>query len=244
MTNIGIVGSSFSQGGDGRFVDGEFLRYTDFLHEYLKNEMPEHSFYNAARSGRGTERYLNNLVHLKERHDISHLLIEVIQNRSVNYFWYNEDQYETDLNNWNDDLSYQYSLLEDDDIVTYINGVDSSYFQKSVYSDLSVNDLQKWKDISAYSLYKSSHLRVLAARDITNTVKLCKMLNIIPIKWSFDLRMLYDCFKIDAEYELVECMENNGISYKDNTCDGLHLTDFGHRWAAKNYFAPLFRRFV
>ena len=244
MARIGIVGSSFSQGGDGRNVDGEYVRYTDYLHEYLQNEITEHSFYNAARAGRGTERYLNNVIHLKERYEISHLLIEVIQNRSVNYFWYNEEQYDKDLAEWDDYNSYKYSVLEDDDIVTYVNGAKNNYFEKSIFLDFSKNDLQKWQDISAYSLYKSSHLRVLAARDITNTVKLCKMLNIVPIKWSFNMRINFDCFKIDAEYELVECMENNGISYKDNTCDGLHLNDFGHRWAVKNYFTPLFERFV
>lgn len=244
MANIGIVGSSFSQGRDGKIVDEEWVPLTKYLDEYLTDEMPHHNFYNVAKSGRGTERYLNNIVHLKKEYDITHLLIEVIQHRTVNYFWYNEEQYANDLNNWDRSALLKYSIEDDVDIVSFINSEDDSYISKSVFSDFSMKDIATWRDLNSYALYKSKHLQILAARDIETSISMCEMIGIIPIRWSFDLTLPYDCLKTDVEYELVEYMKKCGISYKDNTCDGRHLNDYAHRWAAKNYFKPIFERFV
>ena len=244
MSNIGIVGSSFSEGGHGHWENEVYHNETRYFQEYLKDAHPHHNFYNAAVSGRGSERYLANVIHLKERYDITHLLIEIIQNRTVNHFWYNEEVYQTDLENWDANASYKYSVNDDLALLASSNNTKSYFIEKSIYNDFSNADISKWSDLNSYSLYKSTHLQVLAARDIDNTVKLCKMLGIVPIKWSFNLRLPYKCFEIDSKYELVAAMENDGLSYKDNTCDGIHLNDYGHQWAVKNYFSPLFEQFA
>lgn len=252
MARIGIVGSSFSQGGDMQPIEGSDEEWELINHPFeytLEYYNPQHQFFNAAMSGRGSERFLNNLLHLKDRYDITHLLIEIIQNRSVNYFWYKEEQYKNDLNNWTDDMVYKYSVEEDYEHLASMNKPQDYAINQSLYKDFSKKDIQTMADLSAYSLYRSAHLDLLAVRDVKNTIKLCEMIGVKPICWSFKMHTAQfapHIFNemIDAPDHLVSFIEKNGLSYVDNTCDGLHLNKTLQMWAAEFYFTPLFEQFV
>ena len=70
MINIGIIGSSYSEGGmniDVQNIEGKpnskFL--TDIFKEYNTNN--EINFYSRARGGLGSEQFLSDVIYLKQK---------------------------------------------------------------------------------------------------------------------------------------------------------------------------------
>lgn len=225
MTKIGILGGSQAQGKQP-YPDGSFTKPLDY---HLKKVFPEFEFYNVAISGRGSERYVNNIIQLVDQYDIDAVLVDKMSNRSFNYFWYNEDGYDVLLKKDDAEISKTLSLYEEK-FSTYAHRSSDLYIKPSVLNSLPREMIENWNNLTLF-LDNSKSQYALGRRDMYNTRKLCEVYGIEMIEWSFNTELKDILIKTFSEWEKV-------------TCDGHHMNDLAMEWAVKHYFAPLFERFV
>lgn len=217
---IGIVGTSFSQ---GQAPIGS--HFTKPLEYHLMNAMP-YEFYNTAASGRGTERYLSCIVHLKQKYSIDAVLLEYATNRSANSYWINETEETGDLND----------IIENNkEYVGSINNINNT--TKGVPNRFSKRDIRAWKQISESLFYESLGTRIQGINDIKQSWDLCEMLNIKVIGWEFKNNHIL--FKKNF-VPFTTWMKLHCTTPQENWyCDGTHASDSVYEQGAEEYFKPL-----
>lgn len=234
---IGILGGSHAQGKQPyktqppkRSIFQLFKKqpevqekFTNPLEVHLTNAMPDFDFYNVAISGRGSERYVNNIIQLVEQYDIDAVIVDKMSNRSFNYFWYNEDGYNSLLEKDDAEISKTLSLYEEE-FSTYAHRTPNCFIEPSVLNQLSPKVIQNWNKLTLF-LDKSKSQYALGRRDMYNTQKLCEVYGIKYIEWSFNL-------------ELKPILEETFVDWNTITCDGHHINDLAMSWAADHYFRP------
>lgn len=80
---LGIIGSSYSTGNHVNFDGTHTPEFSENLHEHLVVQgAKDLEIYSYAQGGRGSEMYLHCLTHMKKMHDVDHVLVEIINDRS------------------------------------------------------------------------------------------------------------------------------------------------------------------
>jgi len=176
MINVGIIGSSFSEGDQNNPIEGnpnsKFL--TDIFKEYNTNK--EINFYSLAKGGAGTEEYLGDIIYLKQKCNIKILLIEIIENRS------GCNSLKTELKNL--DLS---SVVDKKEFIRF--------YQKNyrrIYKHLGT------KTVIDNTGWIKKEIAFITLHDIVQTLNLCDLLDIKPIVWCY--RLLEDDNSFFSKY--------------------------------------------
>ena len=251
IKNVGIVGSSFSSGNinlakNAKSIDWENYSDDDYIMsdgKYHKTRplvdvlktYSEYNFYSLAEPGFGSEKYLSDVIYLKNKYDIDILLIEFIENRSSRYHYSNSDHYSNIVdNNLHEFMDMYKESFGEQNIFKRIKGKEWNQF---------LNDVNTPKTILFFTLH-----------DIIQTMNLCKIANIIPIIWCYcfwigsswnskvdNFLKLYDddVIKFDKSYTALEYFykKYNG-NEKDFLCDGCHLNDNGNIDLVQNFLLP------
>ena len=176
MINVGIVGSSYSEGGQNNRIEGKtnskFL--TDIFKEYNTNN--EINFYSRARGGLGSEQFLSDVIYLKQKYNISILLIEIIENRSKNQLKNQHTVYKEIIKKSNYDRNLFLDLFKEKRLGLYEN---------------------HWPKFTP----KNERL-FFTIHDIVQTLNLCNLLNIKTITWLY--RQLPENIEVFDSMKLVD----------------------------------------
>ena len=231
---IGIIGTSHSQGQqpytdnlkDFFKLDPAVRTYTKPLEYHLKRAMPEHEFYNVACSGRGTERYLSCITHLKNTYSVQAILMEYSANRETNAYWSNETVSK-------DNFNVKDYIENNSKYISSINGPTQVF---GVPEQLSRREIQAWKDMCALLFHDSQGTRLRGLVDIQQSWDLCELLNITVIPWEFKNHSI----NINRNFmPFIGWLNTIGIPEDQRYCDGHHATDSILERAAVEYFKPL-----
>ena len=230
---IGVLGGSHAQGAQpykdlskksffDKFKKKELQPkvLTNSLDFHLSNAMPGFDFYNVAISGRGSERYLSNIVQLLESFSVDVILVDTLANRSFNYFWYDAERVKSIPD---DQVAMRLSLMEEK-YASYANRTHDVYVNESPLKNCSPKFIKNWND--AVTLLGSSEVfDALGKRDIENVRSLCDRCGVSLVEWSFNDDLKNVLLKTFVKFDTV-------------TSDGHHMNDLAMDWAARNYFAP------
>lgn len=237
---IGIIGTSHSQGRQPYTNNlKEFFKldpadrsYTEPLEYHLKRAMPEHEFFNVACSGRGTERYLSCITHLKNTYSVQAILMEYNANREPNAYWSNEtvSPYIFDV----DKHKFVKDYIENNS--KYISSINGPTQVFGVPEKLSRREIQAWKDMCALLFHDSKGTRLRGLVDIQQSWDLCKLLDIAVIPWEFKNHSI----NINRNFmPFIGWLTTTDIPKDQWYCDGHHATDSILERAAVEYFKPL-----
>lgn len=230
---IGILGGSHAQGAQP-YIDNSKKSFFDKLKKkppqqeiltnpldfHLSKAMPGFDFINVAISGRGSERYLQNIVQLVDKFSVDVIVADTMANRSFNYFWYNENAIKSLVKN---EVPMRLSLMEEK-YSSYSTRTGKDYLEHSPLQNISSTIVNNWTQVNTI-LGASDVFDVLGQRDMENTRILCDKYGLVFLEWSF-------------EYELKDILLETFINWETITCDGHHMNDIAMDWAAKNFFAP------
>lgn len=275
MINVGIVGSSFSEGAQNIIVDGQFLKDEDCNYITTKNlvhifkdynENKELDFFSLADSGHGSEKYLSDIIYLKNKHDIKILLIELVENRAERMTPTKFEEYFKILNQ-----TIPVTNLERKDNISGIiefghskgmsfplpfesyNKGSEQNFENFLDKMKNSKDLYHYHDLNKLNVDKGKQgtkkIIFFTMHDIVQTLNLCKLLNIIPVIWHYISPPLIDygfvklyqnsLIKFKKYLSAYEYFykKNNGVS-ENFTCDGHHLNDISNEELVSNFLLP------
>ena len=162
MKNVGIVGSSYSEMMTVLDIYDKDRKKTKSMITWLQeiNKNKDLLFFSRAKGGLGSEQFLSDVIFLKQKYNISILLIELIENRA-------------------------YCNIEKPDDAIYKSVLNKSA-KKDIFIDLYKENIQAFYKHTGAKLYSlGAENLLLTAHDIIQTLNLCKLLNITPIVWSF-----------------------------------------------------------
>lgn len=239
--NVGIIGSSHSTGAH-QLSDGSLT--PTFLSWCERYKSDSTHFYSCANGGKGSEMFLNSIVHLKEAHDVDVMLIEIIHNRS---------NINADLGldpvgkRVNDSQLYREALTEFPSIRD-ISADTFPYLKLFRYKGFISEELEEFSIIGntykkAETNWKTmqmaigSHWNMVdfwTALDLYQSLKLCRMLGIKTVLWqnSFifarnkkqhqELKTLADQF---IEPDGFQCSRHyfKNLHGPDINCDSAHI---------------------
>jgi hypothetical protein len=237
---LGIVGSSYSVG-----------RHHNPITQQNNLALPFETWFtdidvvNSACASKGTELYLNKVLHLKKQHNIDTLLLEVINNRSMLNVKTQSAEYksiwkETDIDNIlidvysNNSSMYKYQRYIHQEIDHTNFGTEKEFkswkrFQESIAADCTMNEF--W-----------------ALCDIKQTIDLCTLLNIKVVAWAHHWHMeqipVFDSAVQDATYVKFPDYMNAHDYYvnmytKDNVlCDTCHFNDNTNKQLVQDFLLP------
>ena len=260
--NIGIVGSSFSTGRNQLNY-----RFEDIFHSLTSDFV----FHNLACGGKGSEKYLQSVVRLKEKHDIDCLLMELCYNRaSINVPLsqnFNLDDSLYDLN-WVIDSYYARhgferwaSHLQHDDGVfplwperPFIRDMTWEEQSKKLNIVSGIKDVQKWQKVQLEIASNYKMRQTLAVIDYQSVVSLCRQLGIQLVSWSHnpDTNFSVKCFH-DLLPDLNRVKFGDYDSARDHyqhthggqlLCDGCHFTKSIDELLVKEFLMPAVRSAV
>jgi len=181
---LGIIGSSHST-GEHELANGNCTtKFETHFNKYLPNT----KIVNCAQGGKGSELFLRNIVYLKEKYDIKHLLMEYMHDRS--------------------DINANISKLENTPefdgglypIINKANTVDEILSMTIEYSHMFnlqtfisdefvgiFKNLQKkeknWREIQMLIFSDENMRNYWSMVNIGLSLKLCKLLNIRVVCW-------------------------------------------------------------
>ena len=239
--NVGIIGSSHSTGAH-QLSDGSVT--PTFLSWCERYKSDSTHFYSCANGGKGSEMFLNSIVHLKEAHDVDVMLIEIIHNRS---------NINADLGldpvgkRVNDSQLYREALTKFPSIRD-ISADTFPYLKLFRYKGFISEELEEFSIIGntyrkAETNWKTMQMAIgshwdmvdfWTALDVYQSLKLCRMLGIKTVLWQnsvpldrypvhlTELKQHCDIFVTMDEYE---CSRHyfRSIYGKDINCDIAHL---------------------
>lgn len=232
---IGIVGTSHSQGAQPiapdleQFYKSTNRRFTQPLEQHLRAAMPDYEFYNMAASGRGTERYLSCIVHLKQKYSIDAVLLEYANNRSANSYWIHPSTETKNIEQFSEDY------IENNQ--AYIGSINTlTKISKGIPNQFSKREQNAWRKISESIFYETGSARLQGQNDIKQAWDLCDQLGITVVAWEFTnyyipYRKNFLPFK--------SWMHTTDIDKADWFCDGHHASNSMYRLGAYEYFKPL-----
>jgi hypothetical protein len=250
MARIGIIGSSFSQGGQPYYknikkkyrptVMGQ-NNCTLFFDEHLKKHLPQHDFFNVALSGRGSERFLDNIINLKKLYNIDAVLIENIEDRRHNIIFNNLPVQEEILKNIEKNSHFRSYYSEKFSLEHYL---DSSIANKNskdviigtILESIPIKKVKNWLDVQ-FVIYLTDNMnKILGVKNVENTESLCKILEIKTIHWSHRQE---NYFRNDFGVSAKSYIEKNWGSFEQYSSDGTHCNDHAVDKLCQEYFKLL-----
>lgn len=252
MANIGIIGSSFSQGNQ-QYHSNIKKKYnpnimgkdncTLFFDEHLKKYLPQHNFFNVALSGRGSERFLDSIINLKKLHNIDAVLIENIEDRRHNIIFNNLPAQSKILTNINTDSHFRSYYSERFSLENYLD-LDSSIANKApeyistetILENVPIKRVKNWLDIQFMIYSRDIMNKILGVKNVENTESLCKILEIKTMHWSHRQEKY---FRNDFGTSVKAYILENWGSFEQYSSDGLHCNDYAVDRLCQEYFKPL-----
>lgn len=252
MARIGIVGSSFSQGNQPYYkniikkykpnIMGK-NDYTLFFDEHLKKHLPQHDFFNVASSGRGSERFLDSIIHLKKLYNIDAVLIENIEDRRHNIMFYELSKQDNILKDIESDSHFRSYYSEKFSLENYL-GLSRTIMYRNpndvkidtVIENVPVKKIKNWLDVQ-FMIYGSDVMnKILGVKNVENTESLCEMLGIKTIHWSHREQRY---FRNDFDTSVKTYIEQNWGAFEQYSSDGCHCNDYAVDKLCQEYFKPL-----
>jgi hypothetical protein len=254
--NIGIIGSSHSTGAH-QLSDGSLTpTFLSWCEKYKSNST---HFYSCANGGKGSEMFLNSIVHLKEAHDVGVMLIEIIHNRRNINADLGLDPTDSRVN---DSILYREALTKlpsirdiSADTFPYLKLFRYKGFISEELEEFSIigNTYQKaetnWKTMQ---MAIGSHWDMVdfwTILDVYQSLKLCKMLGIKTVLWQNsgvlerhttqfnELKTLCDIFVTLDEYECSRHYFESKYG-SDIICDVAHIKPEYESELIKNFLMP------
>jgi hypothetical protein len=263
---VGIIGSSHSTGAH-KLSDGTLT--PTFLSWCEKHKTQPMEFYSCANGGKGSEMFLNGIVHLKDTHDVDIMLIEIIHNRR----------------NINADIAEMY-----DTNLPGVRRAESDMFRERLKQFTNIKELSKntfpYLKLFSYKAFvheelenfeilgstykkeennwKQVQLAIAANKDMTDfwtildvyqSLKLCKMLGIKTVLWQnsvplemyfehfAELKLLSDIFVTMDEYECSRHYFRSKYG-PDINCDIAHLKPEYESELIKNFLMPAINKLI
>lgn len=242
---VGIIGSSHSTGAH-RLDDGTITPTFLSWCEHHKTQPIE--FYSCANGGKGSEMFLNSIVHLKDTYNVDIILIELIHNRRN----INADigiDIDSDMKNFRSaDTNIFKNTLSKFNNIKEISSNTFPYLKLFQYKAFVHEELENFKILgSTYKKeennWKQVQLSIAANADMVDfwtildvyqSLKLCKMLGIKTVLWQNsiplerytqhynELKQYCDIFITMGDYE---CSRHyfRSIYGADINCDVAHL---------------------
>lgn len=263
--SVGIVGSSFSTGR---------REYNYTFDELFSKLEPDWSFYNLACGGKGSEKYLQSVVRLKEQHDIDCLLMELCYNRaSINFPLsanYNRrldygSHYNLEwlLNDYYQPQGYQeweVHLQHDDGVFAlwqerpFIRNMTWGEQSKKLGIVSGIRDVQKWQKVQIEIASNYRMRQTLAVIDYQSVASLCRQLDIKLVSWSHNSN---NYFSIKIFNDLLPDLNrvkfgdhDTARDHYENTyncnvlCDGCHFTQQIDAEMVKDHLLPAIKSMV
>lgn len=234
MINVGIVGSSYSE-MENIYDKGrkETKSMITWLQEINKNR--DLLFFSRAKGGLGSEQFLSDVIFLKQKYNISILLIELIENRA-------------------------YCNIEKPDDEIYKRVLNKSA-KKDIFIDLYKENIRAfYKHTGTKSHLLGTENLLFTVHDIIQTLNLCKLLSIKPIIWSYrqpeaTIKYFNDMDVIDIKWG-GKWDRGMGITFYEYffnkhkgeeelfTVDGDHLNDSANEELIKDFLLPKIYEFT
>ena len=183
---VGIIGSSNSK-GKNHVGYGET---SDDMADVCKHFMPDYKFINCAYQGFGSERFLQYTVYLKETYNITHLLIENVENRTFKSFhknWQWVEKMENEISKDPSKIKDHYPRFMKNYDVYYTPWFNEANWKKSILKEVPAKQAKSWHDIN-FMLVRAKQFYMQGLIDVQSVKILCKHLKIRPIVWVYDPR--------------------------------------------------------
>lgn len=232
---IGIIGTSHSQGIQPystnlkQFYQSDEKKFTKPLEYHLQAAMPEYKFYNVAASGRGTERYLSCIVHLKQKYSVDAVLLEYANNRTANSYWIHPSTETENIKQFSEDY-----IENNREYIGSINNL--SGIGLGIINQFSKHEQNAWRKISKAIFYETGSARLQGINDIKQAWDLCDQLDITVVAWEFT--NYYITYR--KNFLPFKSWMHTTDTDKDNWfCDGHHANDKMYKLGAHEYFKPL-----
>ena len=245
---IGIVGSSFSQGGQPytkRYKNKNGSAFTLPFENHLNKYYPDIKFINVAKSGKGSERYVHNIIHLKEHFNVTHLLLENIEDRTLNHIQTETKKCKEFLEEISQDKSRWKEVAKDfslgDPFLGQLIGRDIKTFDASdtALEGVTTKRLKHYFSVIDYHFHADKSAKLYGLRNVENTVKLCKLLGIRPIHWS---HRSHPVFRNDFGMGVLKFMSTWKRQFSTYSCDGTHCNDYAVDKLSQEYFKVIIDR--
>ncbi len=237
MENVGIVGSSYSEMLSVIDIYDKNQKRLKSMITWLQeiNKNNNLLFFSRAKGGLGSEQFLSDVIFLKQKYNISILLIELIENRA-------------------------YCNLEKPGNAIYKSVLNKSA-KKDIFIDLYKENIQAfYKHTGAQSHLLGAENLLFTVHDIIQTLNLCKLLSIKPIIWSYrqpeaTIKYFNDMDVIDIKWG-GKWDRGMGITFYEYffnkhkgeeelfTVDGDHLTDSANEELIKDFLLPKIYEFT
>jgi hypothetical protein len=242
---VGIIGSSHSTGAHE--LDNGTLTPT-FLSWCEKHKTKPIEFYSCANGGKGSEMFLNGIVHLKDTHDVDVMLIEIIHNRRninadiglnidsglKNHRTVDTDIFKKTLNDFNQIKDISLNTFPYLKLFAYKAFVHEELKNFEALGATFKKEENNWKQVQLSIAANADMVDFWTILDVYQSLKLCKMLGIKTVLWQNsvpldrfpdhynELKQHCDIFVTMGEYE---CSRHyfRSIYGKDIVCDIAHL---------------------
>lgn len=256
--NVGIVGSSFSTGTHHGNEDHPFEKM------FADNCDENFQFYNLACGGKGVEKYLQSIVHLKKTYNISILIFEVVLNRASFNFqvseWYTKQHQNDRLDSIKQSLYdrqgygfFEKHLQHQGDPNWNTRPLDRNFswpeHKQRFGFDCDLKTAQNWQrfmiEINANWIMRD----MTTVIDLDATINLCDILGIKYVSWlhnQFNLPSLECWNDIQPKLNMVKFNQfNSAREYFENKypkrkllADNVHFTDTIDRELVKEWLLP------
>jgi hypothetical protein len=240
---IGIVGSSNSKGNNHQGTD----QVSDDMADVCKYHMPDYEFINCAYQGFGSERFLQYTVYLKETYNITHLLIENVENRTHKSFhdgsyWFEKMEREVDKDP--SKIKNYYPRFMKHKNVYYTPWLNEKRWKNTVLGDVPLKKAQTWCDVNLM-LVRSKQFYMQGLLDVHATKILCKHLQIRPMTWVYDPRpgRVGDHPKISSALSYFRDIKGNKKREHIGPDQG-HLTNEAQYEIVEQYIKPIIEKTI
>lgn len=257
---VGIIGSSHSTGAH-RLDDGTLT--PTFLSWCEQHKTKPIEFFSCANGGKGSEMFLNGVVHLKDAHNVDVMLIEIIHNRRN----INADigiDITNQLPNYRSaDTNIFENILKQSIQIKDVSANTFPYlklfqFKAFVHEELENFDVlgstfkkeeNNWKQVQLSIAANADMVDFWTILDVYQSLKLCKMLGIKTVLWQNsiplerytqhynELKQYCDIFITMGDYE---CSRHyfRSIYGADINCDAAHLKPEYESELVKQFLMP------
>lgn len=257
---VGIIGSSHSTGAHK--LEDDTLTPT-FLSWCEKHKTKPIEFYSCANGGKGSEMFLNGIVHLKDTHDVDVMLIEIIYNRrninadigldtnsSINNYRHAQTSiFKNTLNNFDQIRNISLNTFPYLKLFSYKSFVHEELENFEVLGSTYKKEEASWKKVQLSIAANEDMTDFWTILDVYQSLKLCKMLGIKTVLWQnsvpldrypvhlTELKQHCDIFVTMDEYE---CSRHyfRSIYGKDINCDIAHLKPEYESEIIKKFLMP------
>jgi len=240
---VGIIGSSNSKGNNHQ----DSNQVSDDMADVCKHFMPDYDFINCAFQGFGSERFLQYTVYLKETYNITHLLIENVENRTHKSFhdgsyWF--DKMEREVGQDPSKIKNFYPRFMKHRNVYYTPWLNEKRWKNTVLGDVPLKKAKTWCDINLM-LVRAKQFYMQGLIDVHATKTLCKHLKIRPIVWVYDPRpgRVGDHHTIPSALEYFRNIKGNKKREPIGP-DEAHLTNEAQYELVEVYIKPMIEKAV